>query len=135
MKFFLGTLLLGASLFADIAVIVNVDSGVESMQIKEIKKIFMGKSRHFSNGRKAVPIDQRSESDIYEAFYTSVANKDAVEMSKYRARRQFSGEGNAPRSVESAGEVIAQVKNNESMIGYVDRIDVTDEVRVVYTIK
>lgn len=135
MKLLIGTLLLCASLFAEIAVIVNVNSGVESLDAETVKKIFMGKKRHFPNGLKALPVDQKAESAIFGDFYEAVADKSATAISQYRARRQFAGKGNAPRKVESAGEVIAQVKNNENMIGYVDRIDVTDEVRVVYTIK
>lgn len=127
--------LLGTALFADIVVIVNLNNENETLSAKEIKRIYLGKTNHFPDGSKAVPLDQESSSDTFEDFYKAITGKSVAAINRYRARRSFSGKGSSPRGLESAGEVILQVKSNENMIGYVDRIDVTDDVKVVYTIK
>lgn len=135
MKLFFAVWMLGVSLFAEVVVIVNIDNDVEVLSANDIKRIYMGKTRYFPNGDKAAPIDLKSSDDTFKTFYKKVTGKSVAAINKYRARRNFAGKGSAPRSVESSGEVIAQVKNNRSMIGYLDRIDVTDDVKVVYTIK
>ncbi len=133
-KILLIVALLTTSLFAELVVIVNSGSGVSSMSAGEVKSVFMGKAKSFSNGLKAVPIDQQTSDTAYASFYKSVAGKSVAKMNKHWVKLTFTGKGEAPKKV-GAGEVVGLVKSNKNMVGYVDKGAVTDGVTVVYTVK
>ncbi|MEA2110860.1 MAG: phosphate ABC transporter substrate-binding protein [Campylobacterota bacterium] len=126
--------LLTASLFAEIVVIVNSGSGVSNMSAGEVKNVFLGKAKSFSNGLKAIPIDQQASDSAYAVFYKSVAGKSVAKMNKHWVKLTFTGKGEAPKKV-GAGEVVGLVESNKNMVGYVEKSAVTDGVTVVYTVQ
>jgi len=134
-KIILSLALISSALLADISVIVNPDSGVDSLDANQVKKIFMAKTKKFPNGSIVVPIDQKSENGIYGDFYQKVAGKSATKMSKYWVKLIFTGKAEAPKKVDGDSDVIDLIKGNKNMIGYVDATSVIDGVKVAYTVK
>ena len=135
MKKILLSILLVNSLFAEIVVIVNSESKVKNLNDDYTKMIFMKKIKVLPDGEVLIPFDQGSESDIYNEFYISVANKNKSRMNKYWAKRNFTGKGEAPEVLSSDVEVIRQVMNNINAVGYINAESIVDGVKVVYTVK
>ncbi len=113
---------------ADLVVIVNAESGVESLTRDEAVNVFMGRYRKLPSGVAALPVDQAGEK---AAFYKALLNKELPEVQSYWARLVFSGQGSPPRQMENTTEVIDVVINNKGAIGYIDRADINDRVKVV----
>ncbi|QOY54767.1 phosphate ABC transporter substrate-binding protein [Candidatus Sulfurimonas marisnigri] len=134
-KSIITTAVLASSVLASTVVIVNPGSGVDSLDVSQVKKIFLAKTKSFPNGESAVPVDQDSKNPAYEAFYKAVAGKSAVKMNKYWVKLTFTGKAEAPKKVGSSSDVVGLIKNNKNMIGYADSADVTADVKVVYTVK
>lgn len=134
-KIILSLSIISSALLADIAVVVNPASGVDALDAGQVKKIFMAKTKKFSNGSVAVPIDQNADSRAYVTFYDKVAGKSPSKMNKYWVKLTFTGKAEAPKKVGSDSDVIGLVKGNKNMIGYVDASAVTGDVKVVYTVK
>ncbi len=135
MKYILLSLLFLSTLFADIVVIVNAESKVESLDRNYAKMIFMKKIKRLPSGEVLIPLDHNSESEIYNSFYKSVANKNKSRMSKYWAKRNFTGKGEAPEVLSSDEEVIRRVMNSITSVGYINSESLVDGVKVIYTVK
>ncbi len=135
MKYILLSLLFLSTLFADIVVIVNSESKVETLNDDYTKMVFMKKIKRLPSGEVLIPLDHNSESEIYNNFYMSVANKNKSRMSKYWAKRVFTGKGQAPEVLASDEEVIRRVMNNINSVGYINSESLVDGVKVIYTVK
>jgi len=134
-KIILSLSLITSALLADISVVVNPQNSTDSLTDTQVKKIFMAKSKKFPNGNKTVVIDQTSDNTAYATFYKKVAGKSPSKMNKYWVKLTFTGRAEAPKKVGGDSDVIAQVSGNKNMIGYVNSNAVTDNVKVVYTVK
>ena len=118
------------SVSAEIAVIVNPGNS-STISEKDIKRIFLGKEKKFSNGSSVIPINLASGSAARKAFETNVVGKSASKMKSYWAKLVFSGKGNPPKEVADAAEAISLVAANPAVIGYIDASKVTDSVKVI----
>lgn len=116
---------------ADIVVIVNKDCLIKELTKKQVIDIYMGRTAHFPNGDKAMPIDQQQDSVTRKLFYHHLVDKTVSEINAYWARLLFSGRATPPRSSENSQALINIVKNNKAAIGYVELNDLTDDVKVL----
>lgn len=119
---------------AEISVIVHPDNGITSINEKATKKIFLGKSKKFPGGGKAVPIDQSGGSATRDAFHSKVTKKNAAKLKSYWSRMVFTGKAQSPKEVADDAAVIGKVSGNPKAIGYVDSGSVNESVKVVLTI-
>ena len=124
--------LLSANAFAEVSVIVH-KSNAASVSVDEIKRIFLGKSKKFSDGASAVPINLSASVAVRSEFDDAALSKSTNQTKAYWSKLVFSGKGNPPKEVSSMAEMIELVSKNPSLIGYVDSASVTGDVKVVAT--
>ncbi len=98
-----------------------------------IKKIFLGKTKLFENGRNAILINPKQGVNVREEFNNVVLNKSQTQVNAYWARMQFTGKGNPPQEMSSDQEIIAAISENKDVISYIDSSAVTNAVKVVAT--
>lgn len=116
--------------WADIAVIVSQQSPLTTLDIHDVKMMFMGKIGSFPDGRKVKAIDP-PKSSTREHFYRTVASKTPHQMAAYWSRMMFTGAGMPPLQAASVDDVLQQVANDRSAISYVDSAKLTPGVREV----
>lgn len=121
------TLMFSTAVLSEVSVIVH-PSNTASLDQKTIKKVFLSKSKKFSTGAQAVPIDS---SATKAAFTKDVLGKSESQIKAYWSKLIFTGKGQAPKSVSSDADVIDLVSKNPSMIGYINTDAVTKAVKVV----
>ena len=120
--------------FADVAVIVHPSSPVNSLSHKQVQKLFLGRSLMFPDTEtKVYSIDQNESSQIFQVFYEKVIRMKTNKLKKYRAYYLFSGKGRLPLPLNDSNEVIERVSRTENAISYVNVNEVSDKVKVVYT--
>lgn len=119
------------SVFADVAVIVN-PSNASTVDADTIKKIYLGKSKSFSNGDKVNPINQDGTS-VADEFNDKVVGKSSSQLNAYWSKLVFTGKGTPPEKLTTDQAVIDFVAANNDAIGYVDSAKVTDKVKVIAT--
>ena len=117
---------------AEIAVIVNNDNN-NSLDLKNIRKIFLGKTKAFPDGTEAKPLDQPEDSAIKSEFTSKVLRKTAASLNSYWSRMLFSSKGRPPRAM-SADNVKKTIASNKNAIGYIDSKDIDSTVKVLLTI-
>lgn len=118
-----------------IAVIVNPASGVEKLTREEVIDIFLGRYRKLPSGTMALPIDVAETSAARARFYQLLVKKSSAEMSSYWARLVFSGQTSPPFQVPDTQTALDLVRSNPNAIAYIDRAQVTSQVKVVLEIK
>lgn len=128
----LSLLLLAVTAHAEIAVIANRDNPAQSIDSREVRDIFMGRIRSFSDGSIALPIDQ---STLRARFYELLTGRGIEQVNAYWARIMFSGQASPPTIVPDDEAVLMTVRANEGAIGYIDASRVDDTVRVMFLIQ
>lgn len=114
---------------AEIAVVVNPDSGIERMSRDDVVNIYMGRYQGLPSGATAFPVDLQP---LKPDFYRSLVDRTMSEINSYWARLVFSGRASPPRQVPDATTVLEVVANNKGAIGYLPSAEVDrSRVRVV----
>lgn len=122
--------LMGAVQAADIAVVVNPKSGVDSLSPEQIANLFLGKATSFPSGGAATPVDQ-NDGATREEFNSKVLKKDSAGVKAHWAKMQFTGKGTPPKEVGGSGDVKKFVAGNPAGIGYIEKGAVDGSVKVV----
>lgn len=114
-----------------VTVIVH-PSNTDEITKKDVKKIFLGKSKKFPSGSEAIPIELKA-GDSKSEFLKGVVGKSESQFKAYWSKLVFTGKGQAPRAVASEAEIIELVSKNPNLIGYVSDGAVTDGVKAAGT--
>jgi len=99
-----------------IVVIVNVNNSTDAMSAREVRKLFLGKSRKLPDGSRAVLV---SNQPIQTRFNRSALGKKDSQVKSAWSRLQFSGRAKPPVVISNPAEVVRFVSENENAVGYV----------------
>lgn len=132
--FLLAVLILPARAIADIAVIVNANSGITALTHHQIIDIYMGRNPARMDGQTLQPHDQAIDSSIRADFYYSITGKPVSAINAYWARLLFTGRASPPKLVIDNTEMLDIVEKNPGAIGYLDTSYLNEQVTVVYRI-
>ena len=116
-----------------IAVIVHPDNRVEVMDVRELRRIFLGKRKTFADGRAIHPITQL-DSSIAEPFNQTVVRRSTIKLQSYWSKMLFSGGGNPPVLADNDQAVKALVTADSEAIGYIRASAADASVKVILTI-
>lgn len=116
---------------AGIAVIIN-PSNTSEVDADTIKKIYLGKSKSFSNGDKVNPVNQDGTS-IADEFNDKVVGKSSSQLNAYWSKLVFTGKGTPPEKLGSDQAVLDFVATNSDAIGYIDSTKTNNKVKVIAT--
>lgn len=122
------------SLAEGISVITHPSANF-NIQKEDIVKLFTGRSQTFPDGRNAVPINFTESKPIRLAFDDKVIGRSSSQLKAYWSKLMFTGKGTPPKEVESVDEMIQLISKNPNIIGYISSGDVTDDVKVVFSIE
>ena len=120
-----------ASAWSEVAVIVHPSNGA-TMSATDISRIFLGKSKSYPGGGKALPVDQQEGSSVRSSFVSTVLKKNDQQIKAYWAQLLFTGKGTPPKEVGDDAAVKELVSGNPSVIGYIDASSVDGTVKVVH---
>lgn len=121
----------GAGARADLVVVVNAKSGVESLSLDEAVNIFMGRYRQLPSGLAALPVDQPEGQPEKARFYHLLVNKSLSEINAYWARLIFSGKTSPPHQARSTAEVLDWLGRQRGAVAYLERSQVDPRFRIV----
>ncbi len=115
-----------------ISVIVNQNNTTETMSAREVRKLFLGKSRKLPDGTRALLV---SNDLIQTEFNRSALGKADSQVKAAWSRLLFSGRAKRPVAFSDPAEVIQFVSGNVNSIGYVLTSEVSAGVKSVHTVK
>lgn len=115
----------------DLRVIVNADSAVTRMSAREVRKLFLGKSRRLPDGSRAV-LARHEPADTQ--FNEHALGRSDAQVTAAWARLRFSGRVPAPHAFDSAEELIRFVAETPNAIAYLSSTELPPEVRSVFAV-
>ena len=115
---------------ADVVLIVNESVAIDSIKKKDAKKVFLGKSKKFSDGSKVVIVIQK-KGDTHKEFVKAVVGKSSSQYKTYWKKLVFTGKGKQPKTVKSDADVLAYVARTKGAMGYIAGGSSTDGAKVV----
>ncbi|MEI6706375.1 MAG: hypothetical protein WCK96_04465 [Methylococcales bacterium] len=113
---------------AEIVVIGNLKNNLQSLNSIQVENIFMGRSRSLPNGRVALPVDQ---STLRSEFYQKLVSRPVEQINAYWARIMFTGQVSPPTLLTDDNAVLTIVNENRDAIGYIDRKNLDNRVRIL----
>ncbi len=116
---------------AEVVPVVSAKSNVSGLSQNQVVDIFLGKTSRFPNGDPAIPIDQAEGSEIRDAFYRQFASKSASQIKAYWSKIIFTGRGQPPKELSPSEKVKKALADNPYVIGYIDRSEVDENVKIV----
>ena len=116
---------------AALAVIVHPSNNMSGITAEEAANIYLAKVGVFSNGKRAIPVDQSASSSVRKKFYSTVIKKDDSTLKVYWSNLLFTGKANPPREIGDDADVKSWVAGNPEAIGYVDGKFVDSSVKVL----
>ncbi|MBQ0719791.1 MAG: phosphate ABC transporter substrate-binding protein [Gammaproteobacteria bacterium] len=120
-----------ATAHSDVVVVVPADSPVSALSKKQVAKIFLGKSRRFPDGSRAVPVNQSESTALRNEFYFLVSGKSPAQVKAHWSKMIFTGRGQPPKEVGTDSAVKQQLAVSKSNIGYIDRGAVDASVKIL----
>lgn len=120
---------------AQIVIVANVKSSVNTLTKDQAEALFLGKLFSLPNAGLALLIDQPESSEIRTEFYKKISGKSVVQVKGIWMRLVFSGKGVPPSVVATSAEVKNAVVRNTDVIGYIEKSAVDNTVKVVFTLE
>ncbi|AUM11557.1 phosphate ABC transporter substrate-binding protein [Ketobacter alkanivorans] len=117
---------------AEVVVIVNANSSLNSASSGDIQQLFLGK-RNDIGGVSATPVDQAEGNEARATFYEKVVDKTPSQLNAYWSRLIFTGKGKPPKQYFDDAEVLETVLEDDEAVGYIDSASVAEGVKVIYT--
>ena len=115
-------------------VVIGHASNSDSLDGKQIARIFLGKATKFPGGTKAKPVDQVPGSAARTDFYNKVVGKDEAKVKAYWNQRIFAGKGKGrPEEIGDGAAVKNWVSSHPEAIGYIDSSLVDSSVKVLFS--
>lgn len=120
-----------------ISVLVNAQSGVERLERQQVMSIFLGRARHFPNGKALTVFDHAVGTQTRTGFFENLTGKSIADIDAYWARMRYSGRSTPPKTL-AAEAVLEVVSQNKKAISYVEH-DVSDalsnkDIKAVFTL-
>ncbi|GAB1259242.1 phosphate ABC transporter substrate-binding protein [Aurantivibrio plasticivorans] len=131
---FIMTLFMPIAVVAEVAVVVAASSPLSSIDLKELEKLYLGKSKSLGDVSVSA-LNQVDSSDVTTEFNRVLLNKSNSQVKAYWSKLVFTGKGTPPKEFNSDSEVIQALKNDSSAIGYIDAGAVSGDVKVLTTLK
>lgn len=126
---------LAAPASAEIVVIINKANPVRTLSVDQVEKIFLGKLNSFPDGTLAIPLDL-PRGDTRDLFYARITGgKSSNQIKAYWSRIVFTSTGQPPFEVDSPQDMVNSVQQNPYRIGYVERANAGNAVRVVLSLQ
>lgn len=123
-----------ATAHAELVVIANKSVSISSITVEQAADIFLSRLDMLEDGTQLIPIDQKDSQASRDVFYSKVLKKNSAQLNAYWSRMVFSGEGQPPKKIADDAEVMALVRANPNVIGYVDAAAVNGSVKVLLRI-
>jgi ABC-type phosphate transport system substrate-binding protein len=121
-------LLLAGTANADIVVIANKANPAAKIMPDQLADVYLGRANDMT------PLDQPRTANVHAEFIQKVCGKKETQYEAVWAKLEFSAKGTRPRVLASSQAVKQAVAADPKAIGYIDKADVDETVKVVYTL-
>jgi len=101
----------------DLVLVTHPDVPVESLDMKELRRIYLGKATRWPGGQTIRPVLLELD-HVYDTFVDEMLDRTTENFTVYWKRMVFTGKGRPPRTFATVEEVAFYVSNTPGAIGY-----------------
>ncbi|HET6788847.1 MAG TPA: hypothetical protein VFH49_12845 [Aquabacterium sp.] len=105
-------------------VVVSNKMPTPTMTNKDVADLYLGRTRHLSNGQMVVPLDNPAAAPIRARFYKALTGKAITDINAYWARLLFTGQSSPPQPMADTSALLDAVRTTPGAIAYVDQSQV-----------
>lgn len=120
---------------AEVVVISHRGLPVSTLDLQNVRDIWLGKTKHLADSAVVRPIDQSTSSRIRDEFYMKALEKTPLQVKAYWSRVAFTGKEDAPLTFNDDTAVKVWVTNHPGAIGYIDSASVDSSVKALLRLK
>lgn len=95
-----GLIIVSQSVSAELVVVVHPANN-NTISEKQVKRIFLGKDKKFSDGTESIPVNQSQDNDVRQAFDENMLGRSSSQISAYWSKLVFTGKGIPPKEVST----------------------------------
>lgn len=114
-----------------VAVIVDPGNSRTDVSAEELRSIFLGKRRDWSDGTRIVALDLPAGAAARNDFYRDALGMEARDVEQYWMEAKIRGAAGAPREAPTAGAAVKLVSRVKGAVAYVPLSQVDDSVKVL----
>ncbi len=115
------------------AIVVGKSSPIDELNEREVTRIFLAKTTRLHEKENISPHELSNEA-TQEAFYREISGKSLSQINAYWTTLIFTGKGRPPKKIGALTQLIEVINNNPNSITYLPTNQVTDAMKVVYTV-
>lgn len=119
---------------AEMVVVVAKTSLIAELTEREIKRIFLAKTRRLRDGSRVQPVEL-SNSSYKEQFYRKVTGKNLRQLNSYWTTLIFTGKGKPPRKMDKKEALLSEVATNPSAIAYLPEEYLDGRFKVIHIVR
>jgi ABC-type phosphate transport system substrate-binding protein len=109
---------LPARVFGEVVMVVNSGVVEESIDDKDIERIYLGKKTSWPDHSSIVPVMLKA-GPVHQEFVEEIVGRSEHRFASYWRQMVFTGKGVPPRSFDTEDEVVGFVKETPGAVGYV----------------
>lgn len=114
----------------EIVMVTHPQTKISTLSKSEIKRIYLGKSNYIQNTELKV-INQSQKSPLSQIFLKQYLKMNQQKFIKWWLKQQIIGRARPPILTNNDQEVINNVLKETNIIGYIDKKNLTDKLKVV----
>ena len=127
--------LLPAPIVASDLVVITSNDNMESLNIDDVARIFLGKVNKFPSGAEVIPLDIDPMHPSFARFAREVLKKNPSQLRAYWAKRIFTGRGKPPQIIQTSAALRDLVSSDKRYLSYLDKSVADDTVRWIIELK
>lgn len=105
----------------DVVIVVSAANPLRQLSRQQVVDLFLGRSRHFPDGRLAEPLDQAEGSAVRQSFNRQFLERTPAQVRAHWARIIFTGRGRPPHDLPDGEAVRQHVATDPHAIAYLER--------------
>jgi len=119
---------------AEMVVVVAKSSSMMELTEREIRRIFLAKTRRLNNGLRIQPIEL-SNAEYKARFYQKVTGKTLHQLNSYWTTLIFTGKGKPPKNLDKTHDLLDELAANPMAIAYLPDKLIDDRLKVVHIVR
>lgn len=120
---------------AEVTIIGNKNISIDSVSLKQAKKLWLGKLKKLPGAGKISVVDLPNANTAHSEFYRKIVKKKPSQLKAYWAKVTFTGKAFPPEKLADDAAVVEWVASTPGALGYVDNSAVNGSVKILLTAK
>lgn len=132
---FLLTLTLSFGSFSKVYVVANSEAPIANLSKKELRDLYLGRSKSFPNGEYAKVIDRQGNEELRTKFFKTVCNMSPRKVDAFWAKLVFSGRMHPLEKMEADSEVLSSLNDNKYALAFVSSAPAHANLKIIMVIE